>query len=139
MPQPLNLSCGGGGTLLIRCQTRMLLSDCLSGVVLEIEQVMCVLGQQSHPDVEVRALDIGHSLKTLLPYEVLLIPNREKHDRQCCSNGEAVLTQGGESYVRHQLNAGVGLSVDDGPRPRLHGIKGYRHADLALVHTMGRG
>jgi hypothetical protein len=35
---------------------------------------------------------------TLLPYGVLLIPHREKRDRQCCSNGEAVLAQGGESH-----------------------------------------
>jgi hypothetical protein len=40
--------------------------------------------------------------------------------------------------VRHQLNACVGLTADDGPRPRLHGVEGYRHADLALVHAMGR-
>jgi hypothetical protein len=43
--------------------------------------------------VEVRALKVRHGLKTLLPYEVLLIPNQEKRDRQCCSSGEAVLTQ----------------------------------------------
>jgi hypothetical protein len=49
-----------------------------------------------------------------------------------------VLTQGGESHVRHKLNAGVGLTADDGPRPRLHGVEGYRHADLTLVHAMGR-
>jgi hypothetical protein len=50
-----------------------------------------------------------------------------------------VLAQGGESDVRHQLNAGVGLAADDGPRPWLHGVKGYCHTDLALVHAMGRG
>jgi hypothetical protein len=62
-----------------------------------------------------------------------------KARRQCYSSGEVVLTQGGESHVRHQLNAGVGLAVDDGPRPRLHGVEGYRHADLTLVHAMGHG
>jgi hypothetical protein len=41
--------------------------------------------------VEVRALEVGHSLKVLLPYGVLLIPNLKKRDRQCCSSGEAVL------------------------------------------------
>jgi hypothetical protein len=25
------------------------------------------------------------------------------------------------------------------PRPWLHGVEGYRHADLALVHVVGRG
>jgi hypothetical protein len=49
--------------------------------VLEVEQVLRVLGQRSHPGVEVRALEVGHSLKTLLPYEILLILNWEKHDR----------------------------------------------------------
>jgi hypothetical protein len=87
----------------------------------------------------VRAPEVGHRLKTLLPYGVLLILNREKRDRQCCSCGEVVLAQGGESDVCHQLNAGVGLAVDDGPRPRLRGVKGYHHADLALVHAMDHG
>jgi hypothetical protein len=51
--------------------------------------------------MEVRALEVGHGLKTLLPHEVLPIQNQEKRDRQCCSSGEVVLTQGGESDVRH--------------------------------------
>jgi hypothetical protein len=45
MPQPLNLASGGGGTLLIRRQTRTLLHLCPGGVVLEVEQVMCVPGK----------------------------------------------------------------------------------------------
>jgi hypothetical protein len=89
--------------------------------------------------MEVRAHEVVHGLKTLLPYGVLLIPNQENHDRQCCSSGEAVLAQGCESHVHHQLNAGVGLAADNGPRLRLHGVEGYCHADLALVHAMGRG
>jgi hypothetical protein len=87
----------------------------------------------------VRALEVRHDLKTLLPYGVLLIPNREQRDRQCCSSGEAVLAQGGESHVRHQLNAGVGLAADDRPRPWLHGVEGYHHDDLTLVHATGYG
>jgi hypothetical protein len=89
--------------------------------------------------VEVRALEVKHSLKTLLPYRVLLIPNWEKRDRQCCSSGEAVLAQGGESDVCHQLNAGVELTANDEPRPQLRGVEGYHPADLALVHAVGRG
>jgi hypothetical protein len=139
MPQPLNLSCGGIGTLLVRYQMRTLLPGCPGGVVLEVEQVLCVHGQRSHPGVEVRALEVGHGLKTLLPYRVLLISNQEKRDRQCCSCSEVVLAQGGESDVHRQLNAGVRLTADDRPRPRLHGVKGYHHTDLALVHAMGRG
>jgi hypothetical protein len=45
MPQPLNLTGGGSGTLLVRCQTRTLLPGCSGGVVLEVEQVLRVLGQ----------------------------------------------------------------------------------------------
>jgi hypothetical protein len=37
MPQSLNLASGGGGTLLIRYQTRTLLHACLGDVVLEVE------------------------------------------------------------------------------------------------------
>jgi hypothetical protein len=89
--------------------------------------------------VEVRALEVRHGLKVLLPYGVLLIPNREKCDKQCCSSGEAVLAQGDESDVRHHLNAGVRLAANDGPRPRLRGVKGYHHADLSPVQAMGHG
>jgi hypothetical protein len=44
MPQPLNLSCGSGGTLLVCHQTRPLLPGCPHGVVLEVEQVLRILG-----------------------------------------------------------------------------------------------
>jgi hypothetical protein len=118
---------------------RTLLPSCPDSVVLEVKHVLHVLGQRNQPGVEVRALEVRHGLKTLLPYGVLLILNREKRDRQCCSSGEVILTQGGESHVRHHLNAGVGLTADDGPRPQLHGVKGYHHTDLTLVHAMGRG
>jgi hypothetical protein len=92
--------------------------------VLKVEQVLHVPSQRSHPGVEVRALEVGHGLKTLLSYGVLLIPNREKHDRQCGNSGEVVLAQGGESDVRHQLNGGVGLTADDGPNHGSMGSKG---------------
>jgi hypothetical protein len=115
MTQPLNLVSGGGGTLLVHHQTRTLQHACSGGVVLEVEQVLCIPHQQSHPDVEVRALEVGHGLKALLPYEVLLIMNREKRGRQCYDSGEVVLAQVGESDVHHHLNAGVGLTADDGP------------------------
>jgi hypothetical protein len=116
-----------------------LLYDCLGGVVLEVEQVLHIPGQRSHPSMHVRALEVGHSLKTLLPYEVLLISNREKHDRQCCSSSETVLAQGGESNVRHHLNVSVGLAANDRPRPRLCGVEGYRHADLTPIQSVGHG
>jgi hypothetical protein len=92
MPQTLNLACGG--TLLVWCQTRTLLPGCPGGVVLEFEQILHLPGQRSHPDVEVRAIEVRHNLKAPLPYRVLMIQNQEKHDRQCYSGGKAVLTQG---------------------------------------------
>jgi hypothetical protein len=45
MPRPLHLTGGGSGTLLVRRQMRTLLHACSSGVVLKVEQVLCVLGQ----------------------------------------------------------------------------------------------
>jgi hypothetical protein len=45
MPPPLNLTGGSSGTLLVRRQTRTLLQACPSGVVLKVEQVLCVPGQ----------------------------------------------------------------------------------------------
>jgi hypothetical protein len=76
--------------------------------------------------------------KTLLPYGVLLILNRKKRDRQFCSSGKVVLAQGDESDVCHQLNTGVRLAADDGPHPWLCGVEGCRHANLTLVHAVGR-
>jgi hypothetical protein len=135
----LKLVGSGSGTLLVRRQTRMLLHSCPSGVVLEVEQVLCISGQRSHPGMEVRALEVGYGLQALLPYGVLLILNQEKCDRQSCCSGEVVLAQGGVGDVRHPLNASVCLAVDDGPRPWLRGVEGYHHADLAAVQAMGRG
>jgi hypothetical protein len=45
MPQPLNLMSGGSGTLLVFHLTRTLLHTCPGGVVLEVEQVLCIPGQ----------------------------------------------------------------------------------------------
>jgi hypothetical protein len=118
---------------------RMLLYTCPSGVVLQVEQVLRIPGQRSHPGVEVRALEVGHGRKTLLPYGVLLIPDRKECDRQHGGSGEAVLTQRGEGDVRHHLNAGVGLAVDDGPRPWPRRVEGYRHANLAPIQVVDPG
>jgi hypothetical protein len=71
---------GGGGTLLICRQTCTLLYAFPGGVVLEVEQVLLIPGQRSHPSMEMRALKVGHGLEALLPYGVLLIPNWEKCD-----------------------------------------------------------
>jgi hypothetical protein len=107
--------------------------------VLEVEQALRIPGQRGHPGVDVRELEVRHGLKALLPYGALLISNREKHDRQCCSSDEAALAQGGESDVRHHLNAGVELTANDRPRTWLYGVEGYHHADLAPVQAVGHG
>jgi hypothetical protein len=138
MPHPLNLAGGSSGTLLVRCQMCTLMHAYPSSVVLKVEQVLRVPDQRSHPGVEVRALEVRHGRKTLLSYRILLILDWEKCDRKCGGSGEAVLTQRGESDVRHHLNAGVELAADDRPRPQLHRVEGYCHTDLALVHAMGR-
>jgi hypothetical protein len=43
---------GGGGTLLVRLQTRTLMYACPGSVVLEVEHVLRIPGQRSHPGVE---------------------------------------------------------------------------------------
>jgi hypothetical protein len=45
MPQPLNLLHDSGGILLVRRQTCTLLPGCPRCVVLEVEEVLHVLGQ----------------------------------------------------------------------------------------------
>jgi hypothetical protein len=89
--------------------------------------------------MEVRALEVKLGLKVLLSYGVLMIPNREKRDGQCCCSGESILAQGGEGDVGHHLDAGVGLTADDGARPWLCGVEGYRHTKLAPAQIMGLG
>jgi hypothetical protein len=139
LPQPLNLAGGGSGTLLVRRQMRTLLHAYPDGVVLKVEQVLCVPGQRSHTSVEVRALEVGHGRKMLLPYGILLILDREKRNRQCNGSGETVLARRGESDVHHHLNTGARLATDDGPRPWLCKVKGYHHANLTPIHVVDPG
>jgi hypothetical protein len=75
MPRPLELKRSSGGVLLKCCQMHTLFHDGPSGAVLEVEQVLYVPSQRSHPGMEVRALEVEHGLKALLPYMVLLILN----------------------------------------------------------------
>jgi hypothetical protein len=83
--------------------------------VLEVEQVLHVLSQRSHLGIEVRDLEVGHDLMALLAYNILLIPDQEKHDRQRCCSYKVVLTQGGEGDGCHHLNTSVRLATNDGP------------------------
>jgi hypothetical protein len=115
----------------------MLMHASPGGVVLTVEQVLHLHGQCIHLGTEVRALKVRHGIESLLPYGVLLILNHEKCDRQCCCSREVALIEGGEGDVCHHLDGGVRLAVDDGPRARLRGVKGYRHTDLAHIQAIG--
>jgi hypothetical protein len=67
--------------LLVCRQMHRLLYAGPGSVALEVAQVLRVLGQRSHPDVEVMTFKVRHILKALLLYGVLLILNWEKRDR----------------------------------------------------------
>jgi hypothetical protein len=69
----------------------MLLHDGSGGVVLQVEQVLHVLGHQSHAAIEVRALEFRHGRQVLLPHGIFLIPNQEKRDGHRCGSGDAAL------------------------------------------------
>jgi hypothetical protein len=79
--------------LLIHGQMHTLLDDGPAGVVLQVEQVPHVLGHHSHTGVDVRALEVGHGLRVLLPHGVLLILDLEEQNWHVDSGGEAALTQ----------------------------------------------
>jgi hypothetical protein len=66
--QLLKLRRNGGGVLIVCGQTHTLLHDSPSGVMLQVEQVLCILGHRSHADAKVRALEVRHGLKALLPH-----------------------------------------------------------------------
>jgi hypothetical protein len=99
--------------------------------------VLHVPGQHTHAGVEVRALGVGHSLKTLLPHRIVLVTDRKERDWHRDGVGEAALTQGGECDLCHLLDCFIQLDPDDGCHSRLHWVEGYHHVDLALVLAMG--
>jgi hypothetical protein len=108
-----------------------LLDDGPGSTGLQVKHVLHVSGQRNHADEEVRALGVGHGLKTLLPHWILLVMNRKERDWHHGGVGEAALTQGGECDLCHQLDP------NDGCHPRLRQVEGYHHIDLALVLAMG--
>jgi hypothetical protein len=113
--------------------THALLDDGPGEVVQQVERVLRVLGHHSHTGVEVRVLEVGHSLKALLSYGVPLIMNREESEWHLHGSSEAALAQGGEGDMCHQLDGVVELSIDDGSHPWLHWVEGYHHAGLTPV------
>jgi hypothetical protein len=125
------------GMLLKRVQVQTMLDDGPGGAVLHVEHVPRVLGQCCHAGMEVRALGVGHGLKTLLPHGILQIMNQEERDWHCGGVGEVALTQGGECDLCRLLDGLIQLDADDGCHPRLHRVEGYHHTDLTLVVAMG--
>jgi hypothetical protein len=123
--------------LLKRAPVQTLLDDGPGSAGLQVKHVLHVPGQRSHAGVEVRALEVGHGLKMLLPQRILLVMNRKERDWHRGSVGEVALTQGGECDLCRLLDGLIQLDPDDGFHPRLRRVEGYHHVDLALVLAMG--
>jgi hypothetical protein len=85
MPQLLDV-------LLKRAQVQTLLDDGPGSAGLQVKHVLRVPNQRSHASVEVRALGVGHNLKTLLPHMILLVMDRKERDWHHGGVGEAALT-----------------------------------------------
>jgi hypothetical protein len=130
MPQLLDM-------LLKQARVHTLPNDGPASAGLQVKHVLRVPGQRSHASMEVRALGVGHGLKTLLPHRILLVTDQKECDwhRGCVS--EAALTQGGECDLCRLLDGLILLNPDDGCHPWLRRVEGYHHVDLALVLVMG--
>jgi hypothetical protein len=123
--------------LLKRARVQMLPHDGPASAGLQIKHVLRVPDQRSHASVEVRALGVGHDIKTLLPHRILLVTDRKERDWHHGGVGEAALTQGGECDLCHLLDGLIQLDPNDGCYPWLRRVEGYHHVDLALVLAMG--
>jgi hypothetical protein len=66
--------------LLKEGHPQTLLDNSLDGVPLQVEHVLRVHGHHSHASVEVRALRVGHILRTLPPHGILLLMDQEQRD-----------------------------------------------------------
>jgi hypothetical protein len=122
--------------LLKRAQVQTMLGDGPCGVGLQVEHVLYLLGQRGHVDVEVRALRVGHGLKTLLPRGILLVRNREERDWHHGGVGEAALTHEGECDLCCLLDDLIQLDADDVCHPQLRRVEGYHHGDLKPILTV---
>jgi hypothetical protein len=134
--QLLELLRNGGVVLIVCRQTHTLLHDNPNGVKLQVEQVLHILGHRSHVSAKVRALEVRHGLKALLPHGIFLIPNHEKCDRHRGGSSKVTLTQRGECDVSRLLNGGVGLAAGDGPHPRILLVEVYHHASVTYVQAI---
>jgi hypothetical protein len=63
----------------------------------------------------------------------LLLKDNDWHHR---GRGVVPLTLIGECDMCRLLDAGVGLTANDGFHPRLHRVEGYHHAGLAYVQAI---
>jgi hypothetical protein len=134
--QLLELVSNDGVAHIVCNQMHTLLYDSPSSLMPEAEQVLHVLGHHSHAGIEVRVPKVRHGLKALLPHGVFLVPNQEKRDGHRGGSDKVALTQVGECDVCHLLDSGVGLTADDGFRPRLNQIERYHHVGLAYVQDV---
>jgi hypothetical protein len=130
MPQLLDV-------LLKRARVQTLPNDGPASAGLQVKHVLCIPSQRTHASMEVRALGVGHGLKTLLPHMILLVTDQKECDWQRGGVGEAALTQGGECDLCRLLDGLIQLDPDDGCHPWLCQVEGYHHVDLALVLPMG--
>jgi hypothetical protein len=78
VPQLLQLTQSSSGVVLISYQKHTLLHANLGSVLLKVEQVLRVLGQQRCLGTEVRVPTVRRVLKALPPDGVLLMPNQVK-------------------------------------------------------------
>jgi hypothetical protein len=123
--------------LLKRAQVQTLSNDGPASAGLQVKHVLHVPGQRSHANVEVRALGVGHDLKTLLPHSILLVMDQKERDWHRGGVGETTLTQGGECNLCRLLDGLIQLDPNDCCHPRLRQVEGYHDVDLALVLVMG--
>jgi hypothetical protein len=87
--QLLELVRNGGVVLIVYGQMHTLLYHSPGGVMLQVEQVLCILGHRCHVDAEVRVLEVRYDLKVLLPHRIFLIPNQEKRNRHHGRRGDS--------------------------------------------------
>jgi hypothetical protein len=127
-----------GGLLRVCVQTHMLLDDDAAHVVLQVEQVLYVLGHLHPSDAELWAHEVTGSHMALVPLGFLLIEDWKEHDQRVSGVGEALfLTQGGECHVHHLLDGIVDLTLDIDSHPRCCGVDWYLHPDLRTVQATG--
>jgi hypothetical protein len=110
MPQHLDM-------LPICGEPHTLLDDGLGGVLLQVEQVMCVLGTP--------VWKWGPRGRT----------GPQSTPATHC--GEAALTQGGEGDECRLLDSAIELTANDGSHPRVCGAEGYHQANHPHVQAMG--